>query len=81
MAPRTFVEVAENVVLVRLAPLRALNGDLQALLLVGSTRRIRLTKELHRALLILKGRIEQAAEGNNGKFKDTLVKRKKAQYS
>ena len=68
---RTFISVAENVVLTKQMPLRALNGDLQALLLVGSTRRIRLTKELHRALLVVRGRVEQASvlliEASGGK--------------
>jgi hypothetical protein len=68
---RTFIDVADNFILVRLNPLRILNGDLQALLLVSSTRRVHLTQELHRALLIVKGRLEQASaiinEAINGK--------------
>ena len=69
---RTFISVAENVVLVRLDSLRALNGDLQALLVVSSTRRIRITEELHRALVIIRERIDLAAESLteaiNGKY-------------
>jgi hypothetical protein len=34
----------------------------QALLLVGSTRRIRVTKELHRALLVVRTRIDKTAQ-------------------
>ena len=58
---RSFIDLAENFILVRLNALRALNGDLQALLLVSSTRRVHLTKELHRALLVVKARLEQAS--------------------
>ena len=68
---KTFIGAAENVLLTKQLMLRSLNGDLQALLLVGSTRRIRLTKELHRALVVVRGRLEQATvllnEASGGK--------------
>jgi hypothetical protein len=58
---RTFIEAAENCILIRINTLRILNGDLQALALVSSSKRVHLTKELLNALLIIRARIEQAS--------------------
>jgi hypothetical protein len=58
---RTFIEVAQSFILLRITPLKILNGDLQALLLVSTIKRVHLTKELLSALQVVRGRIDQAA--------------------
>jgi hypothetical protein len=58
---RTFIEVAQSFILLRITPLKILNGDLQALLLVSTIKRVHLTKELLSALQVVRARIDQAA--------------------
>ena len=71
---RTFIEAAENFILVRINPLRILNGDLQALALVSSSKRVHLTKELLNALVIIRARIEQAATIINAAISGNLTR-------
>ena len=71
---RTFIEAAENFILVRINPLRILNGDLQALALVSSSKRVHLTKELLNALVIIRARIEQAATIINAAINGNLTR-------
>ena len=59
---RNFIDIAGAFNLTRANPVRHLNGDLRALLLVSSTRTDHLTPELLKALKILRMRVDRISD-------------------